>query len=222
MAQVSTGKHEVAKKLVQKKATMKMKVDIWSDMMCPFCYIGKRHYEEAVGKFADSNDIELVWHSYQLDPSIKVDKNSRQNPYKYLAEAKGISYEQSVQMHANVVNMAKQAGLIYDFDKAVVANSLQAHRVVQMAKTKGLGDVAEERFFDAYFTKGRDLADAQTLIELGQQIGLTADEVNTALTDNKYLLMVQKDLHQAEQLRIQGVPYFVFNNKFAVSGAQHK
>lgn len=198
----------------------KMKVEIWSDIMCPFCYIGKRHYEAAISRFADSSDIELEWHSFQLDPGIPAKMEKQVGVYQYLAERKGISYDESAKMHGHVVDMAKHAGLTYNFDKAVVANSFDAHRMIQMAKSKGLGDAAEERLFKAYFTEGKNFGDPVVLVELGKDIGLTADEVKTALDDNAYADKVNQDIQEAQKIGVRGVPFFVFDRKYAVSGAQ--
>ena len=200
--------------------TLKMKVEVWSDIMCPFCYIGKRHYEAALKQFADSNRIEIVWKSFQLDPTIPKNPENKNNVYKYLADRKGMSEAQSRKMHDNVVEMAKQAGLNYNFDHAVVANSFDAHKMIQLAKTKGLGDAAEERLFHAYFIEGMDFGDAATLVKIGQEIGLQAAEIEAALVSEDFAKKVNNDVAEAAQLGIQGVPFFVFNRKYAVSGAQ--
>lgn len=197
----------------------KMKVEVWSDIMCPFCYIGKRNYEAGLKQFADSKNIEIIWKSFQLDPTIPQEAVS-ENVYQYLADRKGMSYEQSVQMHESVVATAKRAGLDYNFDKAVIANSFNAHRMIQLAKTKGLGDAAEERLFYAYFTEGKNFGSTDVLIELGKDIGLTEAEVKTALTDDSYAYKVKQDIQEAQQLGVRGVPFFVFDRKYAVSGAQ--
>ena len=197
----------------------KMKVEVWSDIMCPFCYIGKRNYEAGLKQFAESSNIEIIWKSFQLDPTIPQEA-VEENVYQYLANSKGMSYEQSVQMHDQVVATAKKAGLEYNFDKAVIANSFNAHRMIQLAKTKGLGDAAEERLFFAYFTEGKNFGHAETLVELGKDIGLTEAEVKTALTDDAYAYKVRQDIQEAQQLGVRGVPFFVFDRKYAVSGAQ--
>jgi predicted DsbA family dithiol-disulfide isomerase len=202
------------------EATNKMKVEVWSDIMCPFCYIGKRNYEAGLKQFADSNNIEIIWKSFQLDPNIPQDAAVTENVYQYLAERKGMSYEQSVQMHDSVVATAKKAGLDYNFDKAVIANSFNAHRMIQLAKTKGLSDAAEERLFYAYFTEGKNVGNSDVLIELGKDIGLTEAEVQTALTDDTYAYKVRQNVEEAQQLGVRGVPFFVFDRKYAVSGAQ--
>lgn len=200
-------------------AQTKMKVDIWSDIMCPFCYIGKRHFESALLQFADSNNIELEWHSFQLDPNLPKPA-SKLSAYQYLAERKGMSLEESVAMHQNVIQMAKEAGLTYNYDKAVVANSFDAHRLIQFAKKHNLGDAVEERFFKAYFMEGKDMSDPTTLIALGREIGLDENEVTDVVNSTKYTDEVNADIQEAQQIGVTGVPFFVFDRKYAVSGAQ--
>jgi len=198
----------------------KMKVEVWSDIMCPFCYIGKRNYEAALKQFADSNRIEIEWKSFQLDPTIPGNPENKNNVYKYLADRKGMSEAQSRKMHDNVVEMAKQVGLNYNFDNAVIANSFDAHKMIQLAKTKGLGDEAEERLFRAYFIEGMDFGDIPTLVKIGQEIGLESTEIEAALLSDDFAYKVKSDVAEAAQLGIQGVPFFVFNRKYAISGAQ--
>ena len=195
-----------------------MKVEIWSDIMCPFCYIGKRRFEEALGKFSDQKNIAIEWKSFQLDPTIQPAPGK--NVYEYLAERKGISYEQSEQMHERVIAMAKDAGLEYNFDKAVIANSYDAHRLIQLAKKNKLGDAAEERLFKAYFTEGKDFGNHDTLAEIGREIGLDENKVSQALATNEFANEVDADIYEAQQIGVRGVPFFVFNRKYAVSGAQ--
>ena len=186
--------------------------------MCPFCYIGKRNFERALEQFADKDKLQVVWKSFQLDPSIpEVQSESYSN---YLVKAKGMPKAQVDAMLANVTQNAKNAGLDYDFDKSVMVNSLKAHKVIQFAKTRGLGDVAEERFFKAFFTEGENIADDATLIKIGKDIGLDEAAVELALTNDKYLDMINQDIQEARTIGVQGVPFFVFNRKYAVSGAQ--
>jgi protein disulfide-isomerase len=198
----------------------KMKVEVWSDIMCPFCYIGKRNYETALAQFAGNKDIEIQWRSFQLDPTIPEQKGEKQNVYEYLAERKGMSYEHSVKMHENVVEIAKRAGLTYNFDKAIVANSFNAHKMIQLAKTKNLGDEAEERLFYAYFTEGKDFGDTDTLVQLGTEIGLDEADIRAAISSEEYAQKVRTDIDEARSLGVNGVPFFVFNRRYAVSGAQ--
>ena len=195
-----------------------MKIEIWSDIMCPFCYIGKRQLETALKEFP-GNDFEIEWKSFQLDPTITP--QSGKDVYTFLAERKGISVEQSIEMHKGVTERAKSVGLDYHFDKAIISNSLTAHRIIHLAKAKKLGDEMEEIFFKAYFTDGKDLNDAQTLIELGIQAGLISAEVKEVVeNENLYLSYVKGDITEAQEIGVQGVPFFVFDRKYAVSGAQ--
>ena len=198
----------------------KMKVDVWSDIMCPFCYIGKRHYEAALKQFANSDQVEIVWHSFQLDPTIPMQSNKQQNVFEYLAERKGMSIEQSLKAYESVLHMAKNAGLEFNLDQAIVANSFNAHRLIQMAKTKGKGDEIEEKLFLAYFVEGKDFGNQDVLVEIGKSIGLTDIDVNEALTNDDYSYSVNQDIKEAQNLGIRGVPFFIFNRKHAISGAQ--
>ena len=196
----------------------KMKVEIWSDVMCPFCYIGKRNFETALEQFADKEHIDVIWKSYQLDPSIpEVAKGSYQD---YLVKHKRMSAEQVKGMLENVTQSAKIVGLEYNFDKAMMVNSLNAHKFIQFAKTKGLGDQAEERLFLAFFTEGKNIADIDTLMQFGKELGLDETEVRTAFTDQKYASLVNQDIQEARQVGVQGVPFFVLNRKYGISGAQ--
>lgn len=186
--------------------------------MCPFCYIGKRRFEEALKEFPQSKDVQIQWRSFQLDPNLKSQPGK--DVYAYLAEIKGQTREWSMKMHEGVAQTAKEAGLEYRFDRAVIANSFDAHRLIQMAKTKGLDDAAEERLFRAYFTEGRNVADHQTLAELGADIGLNSQDVLAMLASNEFHNQVLADAQEAAQLGARGVPFFVIDRKYAVYGAQ--
>lgn len=195
-----------------------MKVEIWSDVMCPFCYIGKRRFEEALRAFPHRDDVEVEWKSFQLDPSLT--KTFGKSIHEYLAERKGMSLEQARQLNDQVTQMAAEAGLSYDFDKAVVAPSFDAHRFAHLAAAHGLGDAAEEALFRAYFTEGKDISNLETLVQLGLEIGLEADVVRQALRSDVYASDVRGDIATAAQLGARGVPFFVLDRKYAVSGAQ--
>jgi predicted DsbA family dithiol-disulfide isomerase len=195
-----------------------MKVEIWSDVMCPFCYIGKRRFEDALQQFEGKDKVEIEWKSFQLNPQMKTDPSV--NISQYLADIKGWTLEYAQQMNAHVTEMAAEVGLTYDFDRAVVANSLKAHRFSHYAKSKGLGDAAEEALFKAYFTLGKNTDDTDTLADLGEEIGLDKNEVITVLNSDTYTEDVKHDIAEAEYLGIRGVPFFVMNGKYAVSGAQ--
>jgi protein disulfide-isomerase len=195
-----------------------MKIEIWSDIMCPFCYIGKRQLESALAEFPNK-EFEIEWKSFQLDPTITP--QSGKDVFTFLAERKGISVEESKEMHKGVTERAKSVGLDYNFEKTIISNSLEAHRIIQLAKTKNLGDEMEEIFFKAYFTEGRDLNDGPTLIELAMKSGLDQVQVLEVLKDETlFLENVQNDISEAQEIGVQGVPFFVFDRKYAVSGAQ--
>lgn len=198
--------------------TVKMKVEIWSDVMCPFCYIGKRKFENALAKFTDSNYIEIEWKSFELNPNLKTD--TTKSTAQYLAEQKGLPMAQVKQMIAHASNMAAQVGLNYRLETAIVANSFNAHRFSHYAKTKGKQHEAEEELFKAYFTLNKNTDDISVLLELGAQIGLNITELKTVLESNQYANEVRADENEAMNLGIQGVPFFIFNRKVAVSGAQ--
>jgi predicted DsbA family dithiol-disulfide isomerase len=196
-----------------------MKVEIWSDVMCPFCYIGKRRFEKALAQFPDSDKVEITWKSYLLNPSMKTEPGKNIN--EYLSETKGWPLEYAQQMNDRVTEMAEQEGLEYDFDRAVVANARDAHRLIQLAKANNKGDAMEERLFKAYFTEGKNIADHNVLLQLGEEVGLSTDQVQQTLKSAAYSEEVEKDIYEAYNIGVRGVPYFVFNDRYAVSGAQH-
>jgi predicted DsbA family dithiol-disulfide isomerase len=196
-----------------------MKVEIWSDVMCPFCYIGKRKFEKALEQFEHKNEVIIEWKSFQLNPDMKTDAGKSIN--EYLAEIKGWTLERAKEVNAHVTGMAKEVGLNYNFDKAIVANSFDAHRLIQLAKQHNKGDMAEEHLFKAYFTDGKNIADHTVLTELGLQIGLSSDEIKKVLESDMFTDKVNKDIYEASQIGVRGVPFFVIDRKYAVSGAQN-
>lgn len=195
-----------------------MKVEIWSDIMCPFCYIGKRRFEQALSEFEYADDIEIEWRSFQLNPNMKTDPDANIN--EYLAESKGWSPEKAKQMNERVTKMAAEEGLEYNMDQAVVANSFDAHRLIQFAKTQEVGDQAEEALFTAYFTQGKNMADLNTLVQIAEKIGLNKRDARAVLESDQFSNAVKHDMQTAKGMNIRGVPFFLFNRKFVVSGAQ--
>jgi predicted DsbA family dithiol-disulfide isomerase len=195
-----------------------MKIEIWSDVMCPFCYIGKRRFEAALEQFAHKKEVEITWKSFQLDPDMKTIPGKSIN--EYLAERKGWPIDYAKQMNERVTDMAKEVGLNYDFDKAVVANSFDAHRLTHLAKKHLVQDKVEEALFSAYFTEGKNIADHQVLIDLGAKAGLDKEEVEKMLESDLYSEGVKKDVGEAHQFGIRAVPNFVIDRKYTVSGAQ--
>ena len=195
-----------------------MKVEIWSDVMCPFCYIGKRKFENALNQFAHKDEVEVIWKSFQLNPDMKTEPNK--STTQYLAETKGWSLKQAQEATQYVTDVAKKVGLTYNMDKAVVANSFDAHRFLHFAKEHGVQNEAKEQLLKAYFTEGLNTADHDTLIQLGTEIGLDAKELKALLDSDLYADKVRQDIYEAQQVGVRGVPFFVLNEKYAVSGAQ--
>lgn len=195
-----------------------MKVEIWSDVMCPFCYIGKRKFEAALAQFPHKDKVELVWKSFQLAPELKTQPDK--NVHQFLSEHKGISVEQAKGMNDYVTQLASEVGLVYNFDKSIVANSLNAHRFTHFAKRYNKQNEAEEALFRSYFTDRKNIDDHETLVALGKEIGLDAAALQAALENGSYTDDVQADIYEARQIGVRGVPFFVFNRRYAVSGAQ--
>lgn len=195
-----------------------MKVDIWSDVVCPFCYIGKRQFEIALDQFEHKDKVEVTWHSFQLDPNTP--KPAVGNTYDMLATKYGLTLEKAKEMTQGVVDMAALVGLYYDMDKTKPSNTFDAHRLIHLAAKTGLADKAEETFFSAYFTQGADISDEETLKKLSAEIGLNAAEVDAVLASDEFADAVRMDQYKAQQMGIKGVPFFVVNQQYGISGAQ--
>ncbi len=195
-----------------------MKVEIWSDILCPFCYIGKRKFEHALAQFAEKDTVEITWKSFQLSPNLITDPSI--STTNSLAKSKNIPVEQAQQMIDRVTSIAKNVNLDYDFEKAVVANSYDAHRLLHFAKEKGIQNELKEKLLRAYFVEGKNIADFDTLIDIGQSLGLDFNELKHLFNSKLYSEEVAKDIEEAHEIGVTGVPFFVFDRKYAVSGAQ--
>jgi predicted DsbA family dithiol-disulfide isomerase len=195
-----------------------MKIEIWSDIACPFCYIGKRKIEKAIEKFPHKDKLEIEWKSFLLNPDqvTQPTKSSQE----YLAEVKGWTLDQTREIIANVSNMAAQEGLEYHLDKTVVANTKKAHRLLHLAKTKGKGDEMKESLLKSYFTDALNIDDDSVLLSLGKEIGLKEEVIQEVLSSDKFENEVDQDIYESRQLGVKGVPFFVLDRKFGVSGAQ--
>jgi predicted DsbA family dithiol-disulfide isomerase len=195
-----------------------MEIEIWSDIMCPFCYIGKRKFETALQNFEHKDKVKVIWKSYLLDPGLVSD--STKSIHQHLANTKGWTVEYAREMGAYVSKMAKEEGLQYNMDLVKVANTFDAHRLIQMAKQIHKGDEMEEVLFKAYFTEGKNLADQTVLKSLAISVGLDGEDVDVMFKSKNFAKEVLEDLKSAEDNGVSGVPYFVFDRKFSVSGAQ--
>jgi predicted DsbA family dithiol-disulfide isomerase len=195
-----------------------MKVEIWSDVMCPFCYIGKRHFEEAIEKLPFKNEIEVDWKSFQLNPEYH--NTNSETVYDYLSRSKGMPVEQAKQMTKQVVDMAANAGLTIDFDKNIPTNTFNAHRLIHLAAKHKLQDLAEEKLFEAHFVNSKNIGETDVLVDLALEIGLNKDEAVAVLNSDEFAEAVRYDIYESQNLGIRGVPYFVMDRKYGVSGAQ--
>lgn len=197
----------------------KMKIEIWSDIACPYCYIGKRKLENALEQFPQRENIQLVWHSYELDPTLPK-KASGEPHYVRLAKNYGISEAEAKQKSAEVIELAKEVGLNYNYDILINANTSDALRLVKLANESGLATEAEEVLFKAYFIEGKDISDRSVLLNLGKQIGVKEEDINKTLDSDKYLSDIKKDMEYSEQeLKLEYIPFYVFNNKHIVQGS---
>lgn len=195
-----------------------MKIEIWSDVICPFCYIGKRNFEKALSQFAGNEHIEVNWKSFLLDPDMPEEPAGSYE--EYLMKRKGLGLEQVRGMLKNVTLMAEQAGLEYHFDRSVMVTSRKAHQLIQLAKVHGKDNEVEERLFKAYFTDGENIADTVTLTKIGVEAGLNETEVASSFDNQQLAFELNRDIQEARNIGVNGVPFFVFNRKYAISGAQ--
>ena len=199
--------------------TSPIKIDIWSDIACPWCYIGKRHLEGGIAALGDeAPDVEIVYHSFELAPDTPIDFEGSE--VDFLAKHKGLPAEQVHQMLDRVTGVAASAGLDYDFDALKHTKTLKAHELLHFAKEQGLQLQLSERLFRAYFTEGRHVGRVDELIELASEVGIDSDAARDALESGRYADDVQADIAQAGAYGINGVPFFVFEGKYGVSGAQ--
>ena len=196
-----------------------LKIQIWSDIMCPFCYIGKRRIEVALENFPHKNSVEIEWKSFQLDAGFVASADD--NMVVHLANKYQKDTVWAQGMLDDMTQNAKNSGLDFHFDKAVMANSLNAHRLLHLAKKFNLANNLEELLFKAYLTDGLNINDLATLKDLGVKIGLNSQDIDEVLNSDIYAKDVASDILEAQSIGVQGVPFYVFDNKYAVSGAQH-
>ncbi|SDB98667.1 Predicted dithiol-disulfide isomerase, DsbA family [Raineyella antarctica] len=199
---------------------MTLRVDIWSDIACPWCFIGKRRFEAALAGFAHRDDVRVTWRSYQLDPSLP--ERYEGSEQEYLASVKGMSSEQVGQMLGTVSEQARTVGLEYDWDRLVPANSLRAHLLLHLAAGTGGVDVGavKDDLLSAHFLRGEAISDPEVLVAVGGRHGLSEEAVRTAMEDDRLHAEVLGDFNTARSIGVTGVPFFVLEDKYAISGAQ--
>ncbi|MDR9418488.1 DsbA family protein [Gracilimonas sp.] len=194
-----------------------MKIEIWSDVVCPFCYIGKRHLEKALEQLPDI-EPEITWKSFEVDPNAPV--HSDLDIYDTLAKKYGRDRDWAKQMNDNMVQMADKAGLTFNMDQVQPTNSFNAHQLIHLANEQGKQDEMKEALLKAYFEEGKHVGHKETLTEIGKSVGLNSKDIETVLNENTYSNQVVSDVEEAHRIGVQGVPFFYINDKYGLSGAQ--
>jgi predicted DsbA family dithiol-disulfide isomerase len=195
-----------------------MLVEIWSDVVCPWCYIGKRQFEQALATFAHRDDVTVEWRSFELDPTAP--KRLEMPMAELLSKKYGMSQDEARAANTRISGIAAGVGLQYRLDDAQMGNTFDAHRLIHLAATRGVADAMKERLMAAYFTEGAPIGELPTLVQLATEVGLDAGEVEAALAGDDFADEVRADEQRAGQLGISGVPFFVIDQAYGVSGAQ--
>jgi predicted DsbA family dithiol-disulfide isomerase len=197
---------------------MPLTVEIWSDVVCPWCYIGKRRFEKALEAFAHAGEVTVMWRSFELDPEAP---EIAEGAYpERLAAKYGMTVERATQLGAEMTQRAASEGLEFHLDRSRSGNTFDAHRLIHLAATYGHQAAAEERLMRAYFTEGEAIADPATLVRLLADVGVDPDEARDVLATDRFAEDVREDELLASRLGIQGVPFFVLDRRYGVSGAQ--
>lgn len=194
-----------------------MHVEIWSDIACPWCYVGKRRFQTALAAYEHREEVTVTWRSFELDPHAPAERPV--DPATHLAEKYGVSHEEALAMNARMTETAARDGLRFRFDIARAGNTFDAHRLVHLAAAHGAQDAMQERLMRAYLTEGRLISDHQTLARLGSDVGLPPDEVRDLLDGDRFTAEVRDDERTAAQLGIHAVPFFVVDRAIGASGA---
>ena len=195
-----------------------MKVEIWSDVACPWCYIGKRRFEAATAEFEHRDQLEVIWRSFELDPSAPSRREG--TPAEHLARKYGTTVEQAAQMNSRMSDAAAGDGLAYRLDELKMGNTFDAHRLIHLGAERGLQDAVKERLLAAYLTEGEAISDRETLVRLGSEAGLDPAEARSMLDSDRFTSEVRADEREAGELGINGVPFFVLDRRYGISGAQ--
>ena len=195
-----------------------MEVEIFSDVVCPWCAIGKRRFEAALERFDQQEEVDVHWRAFELDPSAPA--SSDVDVATHLAEKYGMSRAQAIASQERLADLAAAEGLEFHFELAKRANTFDAHRLLHYAHEVGAQDALKERLFRAYFTEGEEIADHATLVRLGSEVGLDSDKSAEVLESGRYATEVRADEAAARELGVTGVPFFVIDRRYGISGAQ--
>ncbi|AVT29024.1 disulfide bond formation protein DsbA [Plantactinospora sp. BC1] len=195
-----------------------MQLEVWSDIVCPWCYLGKRRLETALGQFEHADEVEVVWRSFQLDPSYP--KGEPRPVPEALREKLGASPAQVAAMQGHVTALAAEEGLDYHLDRSIMANTFDAHRLTHLAREYGLGTELHERLMRANLIEAENVDDPETLVRLGTDVGVPAEAARRVLAGDEYAKDVEADIAQARAFGANGVPFFVLDRRYGISGAQ--
>lgn len=198
----------------------KLKVDVWSDIACPWCFVGKRRLEAALERFPHADQVEVVWHAFELDPTAPRVRDTTQSYAERIAQKYGTPLAQAQARMGHLVETARADGLSFDFDAIRPGNTFDAHRLLHLAAELGRQDAVKERFLLAYMSEGQAIGEPAVLSRLAVEAGLPAAEVERVLSSDAYAEEVRSDEQEARELGIRGVPFFVFDERLAASGAQ--
>ena len=195
-----------------------IKVEVWSDVSCPFCWLGKARLDAAIA--STQINAEVVMRSFQLNPDIKTDPEV--SLFDYLHRAKGYPPDQVKQINLRLSESGRQAGLNFNFEKVVVANTMRAHSLIKYASRTSVGSAVTSALFRAYFSEGQNVDDLETLQSIAEQNGMDKIDFLNAVSTGRFTSEILADISEASSLNVRGVPFFVFNRKFAISGAQEQ
>ena len=196
----------------------KVTVEIWSDVVCPYCLVGKRKLEKAIAKLNAQEQVDVVWHSFQLDPDFPM--NFSMPVAQYLADKKGIPMDQIISMQDQLAHNGKTYGIDFQFDKSLSFNTLDVHRLIQWSKTVGKSNDLKEAFIVALYTDGVDLSKSENILKVVSNIGLDAAKAKEVLENNEFKIEVEQDIDQFKKMGVRGVPFFLINKERKISGAQ--
>lgn len=195
-----------------------MKIEIWSDVVCPFCYISKKNFEKALSKFEHKNRIDVIWRSYELYPGMIT--NPKKTYYEYLAERDEITVEEVELLYDFVLEMAQDSGLELNLEKTLMLNTKKAHQLIQVAKTQNLSSEVGEQLFQACFVESKNIDDIEILQQIADKTGIVYTNFGTLLSSKEIINAFSLDIERSANKEINSVPYFLLNDNVAINGAQ--
>ncbi|HSA05266.1 MAG TPA: DsbA family oxidoreductase [Tenuifilaceae bacterium] len=197
-----------------------MKVEVWSDVACPFCYIGKVRLEKALSELGFANEIQVIWKSFMLNPNLVTDLNL--SITDYLINTKDLLPEEVEEMNQYITEMALKSGLELNIEKIVVANTRKAHNLIHYAKSKGKQSEMKSRIFKAYFTESRNVDDIDELVLMAKEVGLETENLKEIISNEVFNNDIETEIYESRQIGVRGVPHFVIDNKIVINGAQEQ